>query len=656
MTHPPSSILRNRNFILLWCAYTTSALGDHLSEMALLYVQDATHRQDSTRISAIMLFAFMLPYFLLGPAMGWLADRLPRKWIMIAADLTRAVLMFSLMAVFVAIFDRFAGPDWQRRLTTVGRFPPLSPWLYALPLLVTGIFAAMFSPSRAAMLPTLIRTDQIIRGNGLMNAMGPIASIASFLIGGLLIHALGPRAPHVSFMADGGTFLASAMLLCFISPPQRRTLSPASSAGTVRPAHSRSLLDGFRYCRTHRRVIELLAFAVIFWSAAAAVRSVIPALVGHAGGEISDIAYFNAALGIGMLFGAFLLALMGDALKSELALSWSLIGAGLTVISLAAGWLMTSPPTDPSVLAAGRGFFTSHLAMFLTGMFGSGVLVSTNALLQKVVPDCFRGRVFGVRDVTSMGGLLIATGCLAIPHWQTIDRYVPLILALVGAGMLLAGIIAVIIRLKRGSVRAAPNFWKNLSDFYCRLWQRARREGICTIPIDGPAIVAANHNSTVDPFVLASASPNRVPGFMIAKEYAEIPVFRWLIKDIECVPVTRSGVDIASVKAALRHLKAGKLLVIFPQGRIQNPNEPIELQDGLALLALRSGAPVIPAYVSGIQYSDAVFTPFLRRNHAVVRFGPPVDLSRWKGHEKDRVVYHQVVRHIMDRIMALKEE
>ena len=648
MSKPPSSILRNRNFILLWCAYTASALGDHLSEMALLYMQDATHRQDATRISAIMLFAFMLPYVLLGPAMGWLADRLPRKRIMITADLIRMAFMFSFAGIFALIFNTFAGEDWPQHLTSSTGFPLLSPWLYALPLLFLGTFAAMFSPSRAAMLPTLIRNDQIIRGNGLMNAMGPIASIASFLIGGMLIKAYAHQAPRISFLADGATFLASATLLCFIFPPARRSQAINPSA------QKRSLMDGFRYCRSHRRVIELISFTMIFWSSAAAIRSVIPALVGHAGGEVSDIAYLNAALGIGMLFGAFVIAKLGDALKSELAISWSFIGAGLSVAWLALGWFTGAESTTPTALGGSRGFSGSYVGLFLTGAFGSGVLVSTNALLQKVVPDIFRGRVFGVRDVASMGGLLLATGWLAIPPWRTIDRYVPLLLALVAGAMLASGIIAIITRLKRGRFRPSACFWKNLNDFYCWFWQHARRVGICTVPIDGPVIVAVNHNSTLDPFVLASGIPNRMPGYMIAREYAEIPVFHWLIKSIECVPVNRSGVDTASVKAALRHLKAGKLLVVFPQGRIQDPTEPIELQDGLALLALRSGAPVIPAYVSGIKYCDAVVKPLLRRCHAVVRFGPPVDLSKWKGREKDRAIYHDVVEHIMDEVMALR--
>jgi len=631
---PAASIFRNRNFILLWCAYTTSALGDHLSEMALLDMQDATHRNDSTRIGAIILFTFMLPFFLFGPVMGWLADRLPRKWIMISADTVRAVLMLSMAAMLAFLFEGATGTAWELRPASHGGPALFNPWLYAMPLLFTGIFAAMFSPARAAMLPTLIRTDQIVRGNGLMNAMGPIATIASFLIGAELVARYGAK---VNFQVDGLTFLVSAVLVLLIRPPRR------TSPTTTSERKNDSLVDGLRYCRTHRRVIELIIFTVLFWSAAGVVRSVIPALVGHVfSGDIKDIGYYQAALGIGMLFGAMVLAFFGDTLRSEIAISWSLVGAGLACV-----WLAV-------VFVVKAGQVSGYVGLFVTGMFGSSILVSANALLQKVVPDFFRGRVFGVKDVASIAGLLIATGILAIPRWEGIDRYVPLLLVTVGLILFIGGITSLVSRLKRGRFGPAITLWRNIAEFHNRLIARARRDGICTVPAAGPVILAANHNCVLDPFLLISTSPNRYPSFMIAREYAQWPLFGRLTRLIDCIPVNRTGIDTASIKASLRHLAAGRVLGIFPQGRIRPPDDTSALHEGVGMLALRSGATVIPAHISGTHHSDNVVTPFLRPQRAVVRYGSPVDLSPWRGREKDRKAYGEVTEHIMDRINALR--
>ncbi|MFH1418429.1 MAG: MFS transporter [Planctomycetota bacterium] len=626
-------IFLNRNFILLWCAYTVSALGDHLSEMALLDMQHALDRPDSTRIMAIMTFVFFLPFFLFGPAMGWLADRWPRKRIMIMADLVRAAALAMLFVFFQWLFKSLDGSQWER-LDELGNPTGLfSPWVYAAPLLIVGVFAAMFSPSRAAMLPTLVRTDQIIRANGLMNAMGPIASIASYLLGAYLVTRYGDK---MCFRADALTFLASAGFILFIIPPPRRaTLRTPNTA-------SRGLRTGLAYCRSHRRVIELLLFTVIFWSAATVIRSTIPALVkGIFGGDLADIANYNAAVGLGLLTGAFAIGAFGEALKSQIAISWSFLFAGLSILALAVVFVMQT------------GFWTGAACLFLACMFGSVILVSANALLQKTVPDYIRGRVFGVKDVVTVGGILLATGWLGIPHWRNIDRYVPFILIVVGGTLFVTGVWVTRVRLRRGRFRPAVEFWRNLSEFHNRLLARVRRHGPCTIPTTGPVILAANHACSIDPFLLISTSPNRYPSFMVAREYTRIPLFGRLIKLIECIPVNRTGVDTASIKASLRHLADGRVLGIFPQGRIPRPDEPLKVQEGVGMLALRGGATVIPAHISGTRYSDGVTVPFLRLHRAVVRYGPPVDLSPWQGREKDRAAYREVAEHIMERINAL---
>ncbi|MBN2561359.1 MAG: MFS transporter [Phycisphaerae bacterium] len=632
---PPASILRNRSFILLWCAYTISAFGDHLSEMALLDMQHALDRADSTRIMAIMTFVFFVPYFLFGPAMGWLADRLPRKWIMIAADLIRAALLATLFLTFEALFRFLAGSSLEISPATGEAKAIFSPWVYAAPLLVVGLFAAMFSPSRAAMLPTLVRTSQIIRANGLMNAMGPIAAIASYLLGAYLAKTHGAE---VCFRADAFTFLASATFIVFIVPPPRR------AAPDMRPTQSsRSLREGLAYCASHRRVIELILFAVVFWSAATAIRSTVPALVKEIlDGSLEDVANYNAAVGTGLLTGAFLIGALGETLKSQIAISWSFIFAGLSILALSA------------VCVLKVGFWSGAAFLFLACMFGSGILVSANALLQKTVPDYIRGRVFGVKDVVTIGGILLATGWLGIPRWVNIDRYVPLILLTVGLLLFVFGVWITRVRLRRGRFGSAITFWRNIAEFHCRLVARVRRDGVCTIPPTGPVLLVANHNSTLDPFLLISTSPNRCPSFMIAREYAQWPLFGRLVSLIDCIPVNRTGIDTASVKASLRHLAAGRALGIFPQGRVRHPDDPIEAHEGVGMLALRGGATVIPAHVSGTHHSSNVFAPFLWPQRAVVRYGPPIDLSLWRGREKDRAAYREVSEHIMARINALK--
>ncbi|HWL92287.1 MAG TPA: MFS transporter, partial [Phycisphaerae bacterium] len=577
---------------------------------------------DIVRRQAAMTFWFMFPFFALGPVCGWLADRLSRKWLMFAADLIRALIMVEMLWLLRLFDSDFA----QGKSLSLG--------LAVMPLILMGTFAALFSPARLSLLPTLIQPTQLVRANAMTAGLGIIASILSAVLGGYLVE-WDPTALW-NFRVDGATFVLSAVCIFLIRVPARAETEESHSSFAA-------IARGFRYVRSHRRLVELILVSAVLWTAIGVVRSIVPAIVKNVfGGSYRDIGIYQGLLiGLGLVVGSILLTLMDKALKSDLAISWSLKLAGLSGALMTFGvWIQNQ--------------FLCGAALFTIGVFGAGIQVSVNSLIQRIVPNYMRGRVFGVHDLCAVGGLLLSTGVLGLPDWPNIDRHVTWIMGCTSLALVLTGIWTTAIRLRRGRFGPAVTFWKNLNDFYCRLWPRARREGICTIPAEGPAIVVANHSSTLDPFLLVSASPNRVIGYMIAVEYAKIPIFSKLVEAIECVPVTRSGQDTASVKGALRHLQHGKVLGIFPQGRIQNPAGPIEVREGVGMLALRSGVPVIPAHISGLRFSDSIIAPIFRRHRAVVRYGPPIDLSAWAGREKDRAAYMEVARHIMDKILELK--
>lgn len=225
--------------------------------------------------------------------------------------------------------------------------------------------------------------------------------------------------------------------------------------------------------------------------------------------------------------------------------------------------------------------------------------------------------------------------------------------------LLLLGILLVLtagllfVRVLTSPLRPTVAFWWHVTWFYCKVWFRFRREGPCTVPSDGPVIIVANHTSSIDPLLLITATPHRVPAFLIAKEYSAVPVFGGLIRMLECIPVRRDGTDVAGTKAALRHLKAGKALGIFIEGRIARPGEVLSPKDGAALLALRTRAVVVPAHISGTVYDNHVGRSFFRRHRARVRFGEPLDLSAWQSPQTDPSSLAEVSTLLLNRIREL---
>jgi 1-acyl-sn-glycerol-3-phosphate acyltransferase len=154
----------------------------------------------------------------------------------------------------------------------------------------------------------------------------------------------------------------------------------------------------------------------------------------------------------------------------------------------------------------------------------------------------------------------------------------------------------------------------------------------CPLPEKGPAILVCNHTSSLDPVLLQAACP-RVITWMMAKEYSFFG-FRWFLNAIEPILVERSGRDMAATRTALRALKDGKILGLFPEGRIEPEQELLEFQTGVALLALKSRAPVYPAYLDGDQRGKGMLEALSTPSQITLAFGPPVPLrSDDEGHE-----------------------
>jgi 1-acyl-sn-glycerol-3-phosphate acyltransferase len=221
--------------------------------------------------------------------------------------------------------------------------------------------------------------------------------------------------------------------------------------------------------------------------------------------------------------------------------------------------------------------------------------------------------------------------------------------------VLLAMVASLIYRRRdRGDYRLRVAFWKMTFAIVCNVWYRLRRIGNQTIPDTGALIIAANHGCAIDPLLLQAVCPRRYISFIIAAEFARKPWFKPLIEMVECIPVQRDGLDATAARSAMRHLRDGKVLGIFPEGRIVRPDEPpVEPKEGVAVLALRTGATVIPVHITGTRFSESVVTPILMRHRARVTVGPPVDLSPYLDNSRDRDNITAAAEAIMRAIRAL---
>jgi 1-acyl-sn-glycerol-3-phosphate acyltransferase len=195
---------------------------------------------------------------------------------------------------------------------------------------------------------------------------------------------------------------------------------------------------------------------------------------------------------------------------------------------------------------------------------------------------------------------------------------------------------------------------KPLSVALMRLVFRLEVEGREHVPSTGPVLLVSNHVSVLDPPLVGGASPRELH-FMAKEELFDVPLFGRLISALNARPVRRDGSDGRALKTALRLLGEGRALLVFPEGTRGVEGRLGEGKPGAGMLALMSGAQVVPVHVSGSGRALPPGRMVPRPAKVRVRFGPP--LSFKSSHDEERKErYREATREIMRGIAQLQAQ
>ncbi|WP_067440526.1 lysophospholipid acyltransferase family protein [Nocardioides jensenii] len=188
---------------------------------------------------------------------------------------------------------------------------------------------------------------------------------------------------------------------------------------------------------------------------------------------------------------------------------------------------------------------------------------------------------------------------------------------------------------------------------------RPQAEGLENVPESGPAILASNHLSYADWLFMPLTLPRRV-SFVAKAEYFTSPGIKGFFQKhffsgSGQIPIDRSGANAAegALLSAKSVLGRDELFGIYPEGTRSHDGKLYRGKTGVARLALETGVPVIPVAVVG---TDVVAPPgkkFGKVTRPMVRFGKPLDFSRYEGLENDRYILRSITDEIMYEIMNL---
>jgi 1-acyl-sn-glycerol-3-phosphate acyltransferase len=188
-----------------------------------------------------------------------------------------------------------------------------------------------------------------------------------------------------------------------------------------------------------------------------------------------------------------------------------------------------------------------------------------------------------------------------------------------------------------------------------KLGWRIRTSGLEHVPESGPAILAPNHTSVLDSFFLPLVLPRRIT-YVGKAEYLDDWKTRKLFPAMGMIPIDRSGGDAATaaLDTAARVLERGELFGIYPEGTRSRDGVLHKGHTGLARLAARTGAPIIPVGLIGtrdVQPPDAKLPkPF---KTVEVKLGAPIEAARHADGIDDHLLYRQVTDEVMYEIRAM---
>ena len=188
---------------------------------------------------------------------------------------------------------------------------------------------------------------------------------------------------------------------------------------------------------------------------------------------------------------------------------------------------------------------------------------------------------------------------------------------------------------------------------------RPKIEGLEHVPHHGPAILASNHLAVADSFYLPLVVTRRIT-FLAKAEYFTGTGLkgwftRWFYTVAGQVPIDRTDADSAqaALTTAARILGEGKLLGMYPEGTRSPDGRLYKGKTGLARLALESGVPVIPVAMIGTDVVNPPGSKMWRFGRVQVKFGQPMDFSRFEGLAGNRFIERAVIDEVMYELMRL---
>jgi len=566
------ALLRQRRFAPFFATQAIGAFNDNVYRNAMLAFIAYQIGLSSAQVTLYSNFApalFILPYFLFSATAGQIAEKYEKS---------RLIRITTAMEIAIM------------SVAAVG-FMTKQPTLLLVVLFLTGLQSALFGPVKYALLPQVLKPEELTGGNGLVESGTSIAILLGMIAGLslLLVPDIGPQLAGFAVigLAIAGHLTSRAIpRLPANAPDLRISWNPWRESIAV-----------LKLTRKQRAVRNAVLGVSWFWFVGTVLTAQLPnyARLYLGGAEqlnLMALALFSVGVGAGSLLCEKL---------SARTVEIGLVPLGALGITIFLADLYFARPG----LAAATGLGFAQFAvqpgslrimtdLALIGAFAGLYVVPLFALIQSRTPPTEISRVIAGMNIQN-AALVVLAAVLSIVVQRYLDMSIPQVfLALAALNSLVALWIFSIV----------PEFaMRFVSWLLVKSLYRLRLRGIEHIPDTGAALIVCNHVSYMDALILAGAIPRPVR-FVMYYRIFHAPGLNWIFRSARAIPIASAREDaqlkeqaFAAIDAALAQ---GEVVCIFPEGALTLDGEIAPFKQGVERILQQRSVPVIPMALRGM--------------------------------------------------------
>lgn len=601
MAHNQFDLLKTRRFLPLFITQFLGAFNDNVYKNALVILITYVVAEKAGVSSQIMVTAaagiFILPFFLFSATAGQLADKYEKAFLVRIIKFVEIVLMIG---------------------ATVG-FYMENVWLLMGILFLMGTQSTFFGPIKYGILPEKIKEDELIGGNGLIEAGTFVSILVGTLVGGLLI------------LAENGILMISGMvifiaILGWVSSfyiPKGQAAAPKLK---VDYNFLKETWEIVSHAKQNREIFLSILGISWFWLVGATFLAQFPTYSKDIiGGNEQLVTLFLSVFTIGVGLGSLL---CNQLLKGEVEATFvPLAIIGVTVFTVDLFFASQYMFTNGNDELIGAGAFLSHWSswrilgdMFMISVCSGIYIVPLYAIIQVRSESDYRSRIIASNNI--LNALFMVVSAIGTVVMLTVGFDVNQVFLTIA---ILNGAIAVYAcQLLPAALLRSILYWIFNTCYKVEIKGMENFKAVQNEKI----VIVANHLSYLDAALLATYFPSRLT-FAINTKVAQHWLIRPFIKLIETFPLDPTNPMAA--KSLIETIKDNNHVVIFPEGRITVTGSLMKVYEGSGMIADKSGAHIVPVRIDGAQY-----TPFSRlKGNIRTRWFPKITLTVLKPKKFD---------------------